>query len=59
MSGHELLTKESTHTITVIIPTFNRRVQLQKAIESVLQERRVPVLVHVFDNASTDETEAY
>jgi len=59
VSGHELMTKESTHTITVIIPTFNRRVQLQKAIESVLQERRVPVLVHVFDNASTDETEAY
>lgn len=45
--------------VTVIIPTFNRREQLQKAVESVLREHRVPLQVHIFDNASTDETEAY
>jgi len=45
--------------ITIVIPTFNRRMQLQKAVESVLQETRIPLLVHIFDNASTDDTEAY
>jgi glycosyltransferase involved in cell wall biosynthesis len=59
VSEHESLARSSGNKITVVIPTFNRRVQLQKAVESVLQERRVPIEVHIFDNASTDETEAY
>ncbi|MGX1306006.1 glycosyltransferase involved in cell wall biosynthesis [Amorphus suaedae] len=42
--------------ITVVIPTYNRKEKLQNAIESVLAETRVPLQVHVFDNASTDET---
>lgn len=42
--------------ITVIIPTYNRSALLQRAIVSVLQETRVPLRVHVFDNASTDDT---
>jgi glycosyltransferase involved in cell wall biosynthesis len=45
--------------ITVVLPTFNRRKWLQRAVESVLQETRVPILLHVFDNASTDGTEEY
>jgi glycosyltransferase involved in cell wall biosynthesis len=49
----------SGNKITVVIPTFNRRAQLQKAVESVLQERRVPIAVHIFDNASSDDTQAY
>lgn len=53
------MTRHTDHTITVVIPTFNRRSQLQKAVESVLQERRVPIALHIFDNASTDETESY
>lgn len=53
------MTSQADHTITVVIPTFNRRVQLQTAVESVLQERRVPIVLHIFDNASTDETENY
>ncbi|MET3495546.1 glycosyltransferase family 2 protein [Variovorax boronicumulans] len=59
MSGDESPSTNSRNKITVLIPTFNRRVQLQQAVESVLQERRVPVEVHIFDNASTDQTEAY
>ncbi|SDD67065.1 Glycosyl transferase family 2 [Variovorax sp. CF079] len=53
------MTSQADHTIMVVIPTFNRRVQLQTAVESVLQERRVPIVLHIFDNASTDETETY
>jgi glycosyltransferase involved in cell wall biosynthesis len=53
------MTRHTDHTITVVIPTFNRRAQLQKAVESVLQEQRVPIALHIFDNASTDETEGY
>ncbi|MDM0081983.1 glycosyltransferase family 2 protein [Variovorax sp. J31P179] len=53
------MTRPTDHTITVVIPTFNRRAQLQNAVESVLQERRVPIFLHIFDNASTDETESY
>src|SRR6266480_5835394 len=45
--------------ITVAIPTYNRVADLQIAIESVLSERRVPIIVHVFDNASTDGTQAF
>ena len=47
------------NSITIVIPTFNRRSQLQKAVESVLQETRISLTVHIFDNASTDDTEAY
>lgn len=53
------MTHQTDHTITVVIPTFNRRAHLQTAVESVLQERRVPIALHIFDNASADETETY
>jgi len=45
--------------ITVIIPTYNRINWLRRAVESVLQETRIPIQLHIFDNASTDNTEAY
>ncbi|MGI4939820.1 MAG: glycosyltransferase family 2 protein [Janthinobacterium lividum] len=45
-------------TITVAIPTFNRRHLLERAVHSVLAESRVPILVSVLDNASTDDTAA-
>lgn len=45
--------------ITVLIPTFNRQDQLRKAVESVLQEDRVPIRLKIFDNASTDGTSSY
>ena len=51
--------QEPKYDITVVIPTFNRRDRLQKAVESVLQEDRVRILLHIFDNASTDGTEAF
>jgi len=47
------------NAVTVVIPTFNRRKRLQNAVESVLKETRVPIKVHIFDNASTDDTEDY
>lgn len=45
--------------ITVVIPTFNRREWLQRAVESVLVETRIPIKLRIFDNASTDGTESY
>ena len=53
------MTRQHDDTITVVIPTFNRRELLQVAVESVLQEDRVPIRLHIFDNASTDQTETY
>jgi len=50
---------EGFRGVTVFIPTFNRREDLQKAAESALQETRLPLCVHIFDNASTDDTETY
>ncbi len=47
------------NAITVVITTFNRRERLQNAVESVLLETRVPINVHIFDDASTDDTEGY
>ncbi|MGC8528144.1 glycosyltransferase family 2 protein [Acidiphilium sp.] len=46
-------------TITVIIPTFNRRQKLESALKSVLEETRVPIRAHVFDNASADDTPSF
>lgn len=51
--------KNVTDEITVIIPTYNRSAMLRRALESVLQETRVPIQAHVFDNASTDGTDDY
>lgn len=44
--------------ITVLVPTYNRRTMLERAVTSVLQES-VPLILHIFDNASTDGTETY
>lgn len=44
-------------TITVIIPTFNRKVVLQRALVSVFQQTREPDEVIVVDDGSTDQTE--
>lgn len=49
----------SSSEITVFIPTFNRQQWLQRAVESVLQETRIPIVLHIFDNASSDGTEGY
>lgn len=51
------MTRQNDHTITVVIPTFNRRAHLQTAVESVLQERRVPIVLHIFH--VLDELRAY
>lgn len=53
------MNKSHSAAITILIPTFDRRNRLQKAVESVTQETRVPLEVHIFDNASTDDTGAY
>jgi glycosyltransferase involved in cell wall biosynthesis len=45
-------------TITVVMPTYNRGALLRKAVDSVLREDRVPIALAIFDNASTDDTEA-
>lgn len=51
-------TQPKKSEITIVIPTYNRESQVEKAVLSVLQETRVPLLVYIFDNASSDNTEA-
>ncbi len=53
------MTQPSANAITIVIPTYNRRAKLQLAVESVLAETRVPLAIHIFDNASTDGTQDY
>jgi glycosyltransferase involved in cell wall biosynthesis len=45
-------------TISVVIPTFNRAVLLERALESVAQQSVVPDEVIVSDDGSTDGTES-
>lgn len=42
--------------VVVAIPTYNRALQLDRAVRSVLAQQRSPVTVIVSDDASTDET---
>ncbi len=50
------ITHHSFHTVSVIIPTFNRRERVQNAIASVLNQTRKPDEVIVVDDGSTDGT---
>ena len=43
-------------TVSVIIPTFNRKAPLRKALESVLDQEAVPFELIVVDDHSTDGT---
>lgn len=45
--------------ISVIVPTHNRRILLQAAIESVLNQKNVDIEIIVVNDASTDNTETY
>ena len=45
-------------TITVVIPTFNSSLTIERALESVVGQTRLPTEVIVIDNASEDDTVA-
>lgn len=49
---------ESTPLLTVVIPTYNRKSQLRKAVKSVTDQQASGVIIHIFDNCSTDGTES-
>ncbi|MCK5878532.1 MAG: glycosyltransferase family 2 protein [Holophagae bacterium] len=51
-----LITHHSFHTVSVIIPTFNRRERVLKAIESVLAQTHQADEVIVVNDGSTDGT---
>jgi glycosyltransferase involved in cell wall biosynthesis len=45
-----------TKTISVLIPTYNRKVELKKAIDSILKNNFNEIEVIVYDNCSDDGT---
>lgn len=55
----ETFNHQETPVITVVLPTYNRCQWLRRAVASVLSETRVPIRLHIFDNASTDDTQEY
>ena len=43
--------------ISVVIPTFNREVLIQRALHSVIKQQNVKTEIIVVDDGSTDNTE--
>lgn len=43
--------------LTIVLPTYNRSTRLIKAIRSILDQKYDRVMIHVWDNHSTDDTE--
>jgi glycosyltransferase involved in cell wall biosynthesis len=47
------------HTVSAIIPTYNRRPLLERALKSIFRQTRRPDEVLVIDDGSTDDTPAH
>jgi glycosyltransferase involved in cell wall biosynthesis len=47
----------ASNLVSVVIPTYNRRVQVREAVESVLAQRGCEIEVIVVDDGSTDGTD--
>ena len=45
-----------SNKIVAIIPTFNRGHLISETIESLLSQTRIPEVIHVYDDGSTDNT---
>ena len=43
--------------VSVVIPTFNREVLIQRALHSVIKQQNVRTEIIVVDDGSTDNTE--
>jgi glycosyltransferase involved in cell wall biosynthesis len=48
-----------TPTVTVLVPTYNRRLLLSRCLESLLSQTHPPVQILVVDDCSTDDTPEY
>lgn len=51
------MSDSNDHLLTIVIPTFNRSAGLVKAVTSISDQKVDRVQIHIFDNASTDDTE--
>lgn len=54
----ELSTVRSDRLVTVAVPTFERSVELARAVDSLLDQDYSPIEIVIGDNASTDNTES-
>ena len=53
------LSRVDSRSISVVIPTYNRRPMLGRAVESTLNQTAPPCEILVVDDGSTDDTHAY
>ena len=48
---------DDTAVLTIVIPTYNRKVLLLKAVKSVIDQQVPKLVIHIYDNCSTDGTD--
>ena len=57
-SRRELMAVRTDRLVTVAVPTFERSVELTRAVDSLLAQDYEPIEIIIGDNASADDTES-
>lgn len=51
------MASDDTALLTIVIPTYNRKELLLKAVNSVIDQQVPRLIIHIYDNCSTDGTD--